>query len=372
MINASIYDSDNQLVFEIADEVDTPINEQSTILNYFKPIQSNAYRIELILESNAFYGIKKYTLERDNRLPNQKIGDAEIGYIDLNQNIQPFVRYVNVLKKDKPIGLSLTAATHDTVKVILKKLLADNEYARPIHARQYNSTSITFRGLDDEKSEILLDTLFFTKDFENKAFQVNLSQLGNYELELFAKDSENSTYKKTYAKHFALFDSEFPHKRTLRSILESYAYILPEGTYNKIMGENNAEIQEKLFVDYFTSSIDKPKDIRDVLAKYSSRVVEANYFFTNFKEGWKTDMGMIYIIFGPPLFVTRQYDFIYWHYTHEPNDPQRVFRFRRVRLNSRFFPFDHYLVSRSSSYFQINYSRVNDWRTGAILYYDRF
>ena len=32
-------------------------------------------------------------------------------------------------------------------------------------------------------------------------------------------------------------------------------------------------------------------------------IEEANKQFSNYKEGWKTDMGMMYILFGPPWYI---------------------------------------------------------------------
>ncbi|CUS97606.1 GWxTD domain-containing protein [Candidatus Kryptonium thompsonii] len=41
------------------------------------------------------------------------------------------------------------------------------------------------------------------------------------------------------------------------------------------------------------------------MEEYYSRVKYANEHFGHYLEGWKTDMGMVYIIFGPPSSVDR-------------------------------------------------------------------
>ena len=39
---------------------------------------------------------------------------------------------------------------------------------------------------------------------------------------------------------------------------------------------------------------------RELIKIYYNRVKYANEYFTSDREGWKTDRGMIYVLFGPP------------------------------------------------------------------------
>jgi hypothetical protein len=41
------------------------------------------------------------------------------------------------------------------------------------------------------------------------------------------------------------------------------------------------------------------------MEQYYARVEYANKHFSHFQEGWRTDMGMVYITFGPPNNVER-------------------------------------------------------------------
>jgi|AntDeeMinimDraft_5_1070356.scaffolds.fasta_scaffold47367_1 hypothetical protein len=47
--------------------------------------------------------------------------------------------------------------------------------------------------------------------------------------------------------------------------------------------------------------------------------------FFNFKEGWKTDPGMMYILFGPPWYVDRRLDQMQWSYSYNRSDPGTEF-----------------------------------------------
>jgi hypothetical protein len=100
---------------------------------------------------------------------------------------------------------------------------------------------------------------------------------------------------------------------------------------------------------------------------YYERVEQANKQFSNFKEGWKTDMGMIYILFGPPWYVDRTLNRMQWSYSYDRNDPRRNFYFERNRIPNEYYPFNHYVVQRSQSYFNLIYQQTELWRTGRIL-----
>ncbi len=47
---------------------------------------------------------------------------------------------------------------------------------------------------------------------------------------------------------------------------------------------------------------------------YYTRVMYSNYYFTSYKEGWRTERGMIYIIYGPPDKVYKTADGESWGY----------------------------------------------------------
>jgi len=106
---------------------------------------------------------------------------------------------------------------------------------------------------------------------------------------------------------------------------------------------------------------------KSLINLYYERVEEANKKFSNFKEGWKTDRGMIYILFGSPWYVNEYSRSISWSYTYNLSDPYLNFDFRKVRVRSEFFPFDYYVLERNPSYYNIHRRQVQLWLTGQIL-----
>ena len=63
-------------------------------------------------------------------------------------------------------------------------------------------------------------------------------------------------------------------------------------------------------------------DRNELMDEYYNRVAYANENYTGFRDGWKTDMGMIYIIFGSPSDIERHpfeqnyKPYEVWYYYH--------------------------------------------------------
>jgi GWxTD domain-containing protein len=99
------------------------------------------------------------------------------------------------------------------------------------------------------------------------------------------------------------------------------------------------------------------------IKSFYSRVEEANQLFTSYKEGWKTDKGMIFIVLGPPDKVQRSKDREVWTYDQRANAQNVNFTFNR-RTNQ--FVDDHYELVRYAEYQPIWYPIVEAWRNGTI------
>ncbi len=102
---------------------------------------------------------------------------------------------------------------------------------------------------------------------------------------------------------------------------------------------------------------------KQAIRTYYKHVEEANLLFTTYKEGWKTDKGMIYIILGAPDRVQRSRDREVWVYSRRATTSELNFTFNR-KPNQ--FVDDHYELVRYAEYQPIWYPIVEAWRTGAI------
>ena len=72
--------------------------------------------------------------------------------------------------------------------------------------------------------------------------------------------------------------------------------------YKKLL---NAENPKTVLDEFWLSRNKNESEAKQLIKTYYNRAKEANRLFSYAKEGWKTDMGMIFIIFGRPAMVKK-------------------------------------------------------------------
>jgi GWxTD domain-containing protein len=123
--------------------------------------------------------------------------------------------------------------------------------------------------------------------------------MGSYRLEITnAKNSEVVA-----AKDFIFRWGELPVTvKDLNVAIDQLVYIATEDELDFIKaGKTNAE-REKRFIKFWKDKDPTPKTPRnEILLEYFNRIKIANERFrTTYRAGWKSDMGMVYIIYGEP------------------------------------------------------------------------
>ena len=82
--------------------------------------------------------------------------------------------------------------------------------------------------------------------------------------------------------------------------IQNMRYILKDDEWKKL-SKSKSDEQETLFLEYWTAKDPTPETPNnELMNEYFSRVNYSNFNFKGYSQGWKTDMGMIYILFGPP------------------------------------------------------------------------
>ena len=156
-------------------------------------------------------------------------------------------------------------------------------------------------------------------------------------------------------------DDRYPKMTRPEKLTEPLLYM---STNQEIKDMDVAKDDKKALDKYWLSLMQgNPELARQVIRSYYGRVEEANRLFTSYKEGWKTDKGMIFIVLGPPDKVQRSKDKEVWVYDQKANATNVNFTFNR-RTNQ--FVDDHYELVRYVEYQPIWYPIVEAWRNGAI------
>lgn len=322
--------------------------------NYSESIEVPVKRINNLSEGTKFSSVKLYSV-------NSKEAELWLSY---------FLPYENSDSIRVSFSSFTTLNQGSSAKIKLKKFRSDTLHSRPLHSRQIVASSASYFGVDNYKFEnVVSEQISITNGFQSHDIFFPRPNSGSYIVELI-EDSSGVDEVIDYYK-FNIYSRKFPSLKDYNNLIEPFVYILPEKTYEEIVASNEQDGMSLLY-SYFLEQAGQKEKALKIIEEYLISVNEANHMFTNFKEGWKTDQGMMYIVFGKPWFETKNYNTVTWSYTHDTSDIDRNFLFTKVRLKSEYFNYHHYILERSKDRFPIYYQRVQDWRTGVIFDFPTF
>jgi GWxTD domain-containing protein len=152
------------------------------------------------------------------------------------------------------------------------------------------------------------------------------------------------------------FPEGFPEVTTAEQLRDPLRYITTRKEYDTLLMADNV----KAAVDNFWLKTSRsPERAKILIQRYYSNVEEANKYFTSYLEGWKTDRGLIYIIFGRPDYVYRANDSEEWIYGEPEN--RSSLRYTFARVNNHFTDND-YMLLRSPTLKESWFITVQSWR----------
>ena len=164
-----------------------------------------------------------------------------------------------------------------------------------------------------------------------------------------------------YGIGITVANKRFPKMTRPAELVRPVMYMSQSQEINNLL---NAKDSKKELDLYWLTLMSGNVDIAKRTIKiFYERVEESNRLFTTYKEGWKTDKGMIFIVMGPPDRVQRSKDREVWVYAQRANFSEINFTFNR-RPNQ--FVEDHYELQRYVEYQPIWYPMVEAWRSGNI------
>jgi GWxTD domain-containing protein len=163
----------------------------------------------------------------------------------------------------------------------------------------------------------------------------------------------------------AIKDARFPRPTTIDALIEPLKYIASADEYEEIRAAKTPEEKRSRFEKFWLTAGHSQEAASNLIKQYYGRIEEANLLFSTFKEGWKTDRGMVYVILGPPSGFERRLDMEYWGYGEQ--NPPVAFAFRRAPGYDPNSLFENFLLVRQDSYYSFWTRAVDRWRRGAIL-----
>lgn len=169
--------------------------------------------------------------------------------------------------------------------------------------------------------------------------------------------------------------SSYPALTSPEVMIESLAYL---ASRSEIL-DLGASIKPKLALDEFWikcgGNVEKA---RELIRIYYTRVLFSNYYFTSYKEGWRTERGMIYIIYGPPDKVYKTSEGESWGYSkpkvksswggrYSVSDEYLFFNFKKKK---NIFSDNDYFLSRNETLVTYWDKAVASWRKGIVFRLD--
>ena len=149
-------------------------------------------------------------------------------------------------------------------------------------------------------------------------------------------------------------EEDYPRLAKIESLADPLIYVCTKQEYDRI---KQAKGDKRAFDRVILSITRDTERARNFMRSYFRRVEVANELFTSYKEGWKTDRGMIYIIFGLPDQVFRFTDREVWSYK---NSMYKV-TFDFVRSSTLFDP-ENYVLVREKKIQETWYEVIDLWR----------
>lgn len=248
-----------------------------------------------------------------------------------------YPRFLDYISPNEVFKLDYRVEGYDTIFVDFIKFR--NPYPRP--PVTLNAPSFFEAAPDTTIALAWADSTIFT-----------LPEKGMYHFRVDSTRPEGITLHR--------FGPDFPQVQSEEALMESLFYVATLTEYNNMRREEN----KKLAVDNFwlerAASMERS---RELIRVYYNRVVYSNLYFTTNREGWKTDRGMIFILFGPPDRIRSGGSEERWYYIS--NRQGKVIEFTFDRVPGQYS--NHDLVWRKNGQ-SMGYvsSAVSAWRSGKV------
>jgi len=294
------------------------------------------------------------------KLQEGKLGWLSVRFRDDNKDFN----VINILKIDKTGNLNEQyfiylkgeqvlfdqRSISDTLTIRKSNLVNDKQFVMEVSDKEFNMTPPPFAQALSYELKFRRDNQypFFFKD-NNYLFTANHRFNRFYPV--------NDSNKKNYIFYFG---EQFPKLNQVTELINPTRYISTSTEYKNL----KAAVNPKKGLDSFWLKLGKNENnSKELLKEYYERIEVANQFFTSYKEGWKTDRGIIYVIYGAPSTIRKNADKEVWLYGEENNVLSVQFRFYQpesVNISN------HFEMVRNSDYKNNWYRQVDLWRQGKI------
>ncbi|MCB0429528.1 MAG: GWxTD domain-containing protein [Flavobacteriales bacterium] len=311
--------------------------------NAVQQLITGTFNVHAVSGKNYLLAIKTTDVNR---------GESALSYIEVNKEKQAGAQYYRVLESRKNLDILRRYTGNDEEITIQSGIPNTDSLFVRFYDRDFPLPAPPFSIVNPKAFSYRADSVFYLPLNTEHKLTTTLHKTGFYH---FQADSSTQNGITLYS-----FGDNYPKVANSEGLIGPLRYLTTQQEYDHMMGEANPRMAAE---DFWRGSGGSDERSRDLMHKYYSRVENANRYFTSYIEGWKTDRGLIYIIFGPPNVLYKTSSGENWIYGEEHNALSLQFTFTKV---DNPFSENDFTLNRSPMYKNSWYRAVDTWRQGRI------
>ncbi len=171
------------------------------------------------------------------------------------------------------------------------------------------------------------------------------------------------------------FGKSFPNMTTPEEMIEPLIYLASQFELDQMRASPRPKVA---LDDFWIKCGGNIERARELIRIYYTRVVYANIYFTSYTEGWRTERGMIYLIYGPPDKVYKNQEGETWGYRkpvvksswggrYTVKDDYLFFNFKQ---KENIFSDNDYYLSRNETLVTLWDQAILSWKKGIVFRLD--
>ena len=279
------------------------IQETLKAVDYLETIsKSNWYFFEHeFLVHPGKYNVVSEVMDIDTR--NSGIRDKEIDLTKFNNDFVLFTPQVMIHykgswqggKKLMPSYKNEISFQQPIVPVVISGKVKKGNY----------SLHMVLKDADDTTIFSLDSTFINTINHFNHQLELTVEEVQGLRVKLFVDLEQDGKKDQQIIELIIKRPGVSSNIRDVDEAVDQMRYILSNEERSKLSKARKKD-KENLFYEFWKDRDPTPETSNnELMDQYYGRVRYANEHFTSFTSGWRTDMGMIYILFGPPDDIER-------------------------------------------------------------------
>jgi GWxTD domain-containing protein len=239
------------------------------------------------------------------------------------------------------------------------KVKYNNEMIKRVAVKYYDRdfqlTPPPFAIYTPKRFDFTPDSMYYVNLDEENAFELLLNKKGLFHIQTDSASKEGLTLIRNY--------DDFPDVAYADQMVHPLRFITTNREYQEIKASENPRDGVE---EYWLTVANSPDRARELIRNYYGRVEDANAYFTTHLPGWKTDRGLIYIIFGPPDVIYKSGQGESWIYGNGTTQPSITYNF-----NLTYNPFsgNDLRLELNPEYKTYWYKAVDTWLQGRVYKY---